>query len=517
MSLEYLDQNPIPEAEPSTGNPPMIVVHMSQSELQELDRLQGGESIDPSTGFREYSQLIDVFNVPEIRKIFDELAAEMKLSGGVDQNVKSVASDLPSKLPPYAPSPSDFEPEVLETESHGVDGDNELAYLPLEIADYFDSLRGGTDYNADGLRQYGFFKELIRVGATIAGGVIGFSVGGPGGAAAGAGLGAAAGNYATGAGGEKSLKRGVGVGAATYGGMSLAGMAGLGGAGGAAGAGTGLGGAAEGTSGTAGTSSTGGFLSKGLSSGILPMLGGAGMMFMGQRQAEQERKEMERRQREELDSLRKYYGIQSKGPRVKSGLNQLNTELPSAWDQMSGREHMYMKSTPLEYEYAKGGSVGGKLEPGEEYIKESKLIKGPGKGQDDLKKTTMTEGSYIIDASTTSMFGDGSSEAGGKILKRVSDIVLKNSHKVKKIEPSKGEVKALLSNEEFNFSTPVVSILGGGKNKDGAGILKHIVEKVRKDKTKNKSGLPPKAKPFYTYLPKNHFLYNELKKVGTHA
>lgn len=545
--LHYLEENTPPrtDEEEYGERSPMIVVHMSEDELLELDRLQGGESIDPGTGFREYSKLEEVLKIPEIRKLFDELAAEFELSGHEDPYVDALENDLQEEQKKYNPSPSDFEPEVLETEAHGVDGDNELALIPLSVADYFDELRGFTDYNEDGLRQYGWFKELIRVGATIAGAVLGGPVG--------AGVGAAAGNYLTGASAENSLKRGLGVGSvAGLGGAAagavapgfmasnptIAGMLGQGAGGAFGGLGTMFGGAANPAASTAstgnvvkdillkdsakqaaGSSSLLGGLGDILKNPMTPLLAGGAMMMMGARQSAKEKARVEEEQRRKLDDLRKYYGIQSRGPTINpNSFRRSNPEIPSYYDQAAGREHMSYIDTPYQYQYAQGGSIDHPaMEPGEEYVTDFTYLDGDTKGQDDEKKINLPKGAYVTDASFTSMLGDGNSKAGAKKVKEITDVLLKKAKNIPNLEVPQGRVPALLSDGEAVIPPEAISALGDGNNTKGANRMKKAIEATRKFKSKNGKGLPPKMPPLHKIFASNSELKKDLKKVGRDA
>jgi hypothetical protein len=525
-AITILESNPGPTDQSELEDPtaPMIVCHFSQEELQNLDEMQGGKSIDPATGFREYRKLANVLSNPELRVLLDEVAMELK-ENNLDPELQLLSRDDPKQNKPYAPSPSDFNPEVLNLESKGIDGDDEMALLPLSVADYFDDIRGKTEYNPNtGLRQYKWFDEFIRVGATVAGAAIGFSVGGFTGASIGAGLGTAAGNAVTGAGTEKSLRRGIGVGAATHIGTNLYSAAT-----GAAGAATATDGAVPAPAGpnpagpnpaapagpapAAASGGLGGLLSN-------PMLMGAGaMLYLGHQDAEKQRQKIEDKERENLSIMRHRYGIESK-PMMGFTNDTANYDLPSSEEREMGIPHSYAKRTPVSYVYANGGSVEKSYydHGGEEHVKRSKLIEGPGKGQDDHIPVTLEEGDYVVDASTTSMIGDGSSKAGGTILDRASKIIEKASPKrIGHIKENTNKVPALLSDSEFVIKNPIVTALGDGDNKKGSDICREAIKKMRKAKSINKEGLPPKLGPLWKYIPKDNPLYNDIKKVGRHA
>ena len=535
----YLEQNPMPTEGAEEEIDPMIAVHLSEEECLELDKLQGGRIIDEATGFRSYRPLAKVIKIPEIRELFEDIAEEMMLSGHEDPQVKELEDILPHKLPKFVPSPSDFDPEVLETEAHGTDGDNELELLPLSVADYFDSLRGYTDYNKDGFRQYKFFHEFIRVAATVAGAVIGGAVGGPYGAAAGAGIGNSLGNAVTGAGKDKSINRGMRVGATA---AALAtGYNAFSGAGATTGSGLGSTGSGLGSTPTAGQlSGTSPYVAEGLketvpstvgggglgslfSSSNIPiisLLSGAGLMYAGGKSSAKKQEEIDEEERQKLDALRKYYGIkQDRMVRVSPNVERhINTEIPSYWDRSSGRYNpQYTDDASYTEYYAKGGAVDGKSKKAEEFVQGFKYLDGKTKGQDDKVDITLRPGAYVVDASTTSMLGDGNSRAGAEALRLLNNALEKKAKTIKNLEIPKGEVPASLSDGEPVLSPIAISALGDGSNKKGADRMKSAIEEVRKEKTKNGKGLPPKIGPIHTYFDPKISAYNDIKKVGRHA
>lgn len=62
------------------------------------------------------------------------------------------------------------------------------------------------------------------------------------------------------------------------------------------------------------------------------------------------------------------------------------------------------------------------------------------------------------------------------------------------------EIDAKLSDGEYVIDASTVSDLGDGNNKAGAKMLKHFVENVRTHKRSNPRGLPPAAKPIAQYM-----------------
>ena len=155
--------------------------------------------------------------------------------------------------------------------------------------------------------------------------------------------------------------------------------------------------------------------------------------------------------------------------------------------------------SPVTKYYATGGLI-------KSYSKGT-LVKGKGKGQDDTIKTSVPDGSYIIDASSTSMLGDGSSSAGADILKEFENKIKSKfpKHFTKNVEQEvKKNVKQVpvwLSNDEYKFDPLTVTLLGKGSNEKGAAFLKQMVINLRKHKISKGHGLPPKAKDISSYIP----------------
>jgi hypothetical protein len=68
----------------------MLVIHMTNGELEGLDDLQGGPSIDPETGIREYSALSDIIKIPEVQDIFHHVRNEIEQHGEISPDLKKI-------------------------------------------------------------------------------------------------------------------------------------------------------------------------------------------------------------------------------------------------------------------------------------------------------------------------------------------------------------------------------------------------------------------------------------------
>jgi hypothetical protein len=128
---------------------------------------------------------------------------------------------------------------------------------------------------------------------------------------------------------------------------------------------------------------------------------------------------------------------------------------------------------------------------------------GHGKGQADDVSTSLPVGSYVIDAHSVSALGDGSTNAGMKVLKNFEHDVLKKFGK--KIDLDEGVdseyLKALTSDGEYQLMPLTVTLLGHGNNTQGSHYLDMMIKNLRAHKRSNGLGLPPKAKNIWDYLP----------------
>lgn len=531
---------------------PLILVHMDPEELTYLDHFQGGMSEDPETGLREYSRISDLMTIPEIKEIWDKVFSEMMEKGHGEHLAEDIANAHPAPVDPFEFTEGDFNPEGMDLEAAGQikhPDDTEMALMPLDFANYLDSFRGG-DGDRDpvyGLRQYGkknWFQRLvskplttivetpqniikegvarplhqitgipmtnINEGIRIASTATGYLLGGP----LGAGVGTASGNYLTGADPMKSLERGVKVGVAVKGAEMLGGAFGDGfGMQAAEGvptfvngvqqAGTVAAGAGPGTVAAQGSSLFGG-------SNLLPIAGIAALMYKGRQEEEQNQADLEAEHDRKLSEIREREGWSTPFRKINYHGRSLNPRAQSREDMLAGREHQNFVPDPYG-QYAEGGSVDhtAQLEPGEEYVTGFKYLDGHTKGQDDKIPINLPQGAWVVDASTTSMLGDGNSKAGASVVKQLSDTLVQKAKTIPNLKIPKGRVPCLLSDGEPSIPPEAVSALGylanpnaKDPNKKGASIMKKFTEKLRTDKSKNKGGLPPKAKNILHYMPR---------------
>jgi hypothetical protein len=535
---------------------PMLLCHFANGELQGLDKLQGGVSIDPATGLREYSSLSELIKIPEVRQIFEGITRQVEKTGKLPASINKLTK-IEDKMTPFRETPIErSSTEIEKLEKLGRHPDTRLALIPYDLAEFFLQLIPTASINPhSGLLEFGWFHEIIRGVGTVVGAYFGGPIGAglgraaagmitgqkPGDAAmAGAKMGgmaylggAALGGMGVGQGAAAGSKMGMmngmlgANGAAAPGGgfAGLSGMLGMGStAAGAAGAGTGsvAGTAASGApslaAGAAGKIGTGamsaapaaaapaaakaGFFSNLMNNPMLVQGGISALGMMGEQKQHKHEKEMYEAQKKAHDeesakgaAYRDSMGLARPWTTIEAKPKTVNRDFFNQQNKSLSKHGVYTASPFLEdgaTAHYRGGNV-------KSYNKGT-LVKGPGKGQQDLIKTHVPEGSYIIDASSTSMFGDGSSDAGGKILKSFEEKLRRSIPKNKyvKIEEHvvsrSPQLPVWLSNDEYKFDPVTVSILGGGSNAKGSKMLKQMVNSLRSHKNSNGNRLPPKSK-----------------------
>ena len=492
------NQNQMPmDMENQEEQPQKILAHFELEELAELDAMQGGMTLDPETGLREYILLSKILQDPNI-----ESAVQTELSGQREQP-KFAEGGMVNE--PGRPN----DPELEALRLQGQHGDTELAIITPQLVEIFSSWAGKEpEINREtGLPQFGIFSNILRIVAPV----VGAFLGGPIGGALGGFLGGKLTGQSTGA----ALKSGLLGGAIPFVGPAMQGLGGmiggtaggaLSGLGGLLGKVTG-GGIAQGIGGgvvsnlanvgkmmpavsqtasqapqvlpmAAGqTTGQGGFLS-GLMGGAgqaLPMVGAGLMLAKGRQQENKQIREYEKERKRENEEERRRLGFDKPfKKRPAFDLQPTNAELTE--------EQLRTGRSPRFFNYAEGGA-----------------IHGIGKGQQDNIHKNLKEGSYIIDASTVSDIGDGSSQAGIKELDRYFSKV--SRHPSENMSKG-GYIKAMVSNDEYEVPSEIVTSLGKGSNDQGAKILKKFVKQVRAKKRTSGDKLPPKSKSIGGYLSK---------------
>lgn len=507
---------------------PMLVVHMSKGELEGLDNLQGGPSIDSDTGIREYSKLGPIINDPEIREIFFDISNQLKTQGKISPPMKeayTVAKDY--SLPYRETEEEEHDHFIRSLEKTGRGSDSKLAYIPMSLAELLVEIEHVPSINPKTeLLEFGFFDELLKVVGTIGGAILGGPIGG--------GIFRSVMGMITGQKPKDAIISGLKTGALTYGAQGLGQAAGLTGStpytagffGGTPNAlATGLGsmGIGKAAAASAGTQTlpvaqqvVNSAFSQPPSPGLLGTIGnmasslapyaplGVGALsYMGSKQHHKHLQKEKEKQESKWNEEKHRMGWDIDWTPVKKEYEKN----PEYWNLTN--EDLERGITEPYYvekgqKYATGGLV--------QSYKKGTLVRGKGKGQDDLIKTSVPDGTYISDASTNSMLGDGSSEAGAKVW---NDLEQKVKRKIpknillnveKSIKKNSHQVPVWLSDSEYKIDPVTVACLpyalGENKisNERGANILRTAIKKIRKHKAQAGSGLPPKAKPLLEYI-----------------
>lgn len=537
--------------------PILVPVHISGDEIFYFNYLQGGQSVDPYTGLREYSKLSKLIKIPEIRDIFIKISS-IEFSGeSLPEDIQEFVNenDPANQGIEIEPIESDYEPEVQELAAHGENGDDYLVMIPDDVVSFLDILQGGkNEAPKDHLQQFfnfgNAFKSVVRAAATVVGGAAGFMVGGPLGAAAGAYAGNALGRGLTGQslGGKNSLFKAA-IPNAFYGGLGGLGasFAGIG-AGAAGAAGGGASGAASGALGKAAgaapifngafstapgvttaatpyvmgagsSSAAAGAGSSGLLGGIGSSLGGysvpgsllgASLLLgnKGQKQKQQEYEQDKREHHDLMDSQNNYIHRPLKGnlysqPEYRFDASRARERNSGYSDHLSyDRPRRRRSSDDLHNYYKKGGIVTEKQLKGV-------ALRGPGKGQDDLIKKDIPEYTWIHDATTVSNLGDGVTDEGHKEIHAFENKIRREMlplYKDKIKQAMNGnklrKVPCAVANGEHETPPLLVAALGEGSFERGGKILRKMTKEIRLHKTSARHNLPPEAHDLDVYYKK---------------
>lgn len=534
-----------------------LIVHVNKEECKAFDLLQGGpQFIQVDDDFsrrmqalgvpihgkiRDYRPLEEILQNPEIQKVFAAVLQKMDKEGPDSPQLEpyyQIGKEALGEMEGGFSDPSQKDPELSFLEHEGKEGDTELAYMPLFVCDFLDSIKGEVSTNpTTGFPQYGgnFSKSIVRVVTTVAGAI----PGGP--------LGAAAGNFAgrmlTGQSPGKAIMaslpnaaytagvQGVGSLVGQYGPASLAGygnsIAGMGGnwstanmlnnligTGGSGTAASVAGATAAGTPGSVASAASGataptatgggglfgslfgggsgsGSLLSSLATPAALALGAYGIhnIKKGKKEEVAAWEKENKRRKEELEEARQ-----------RAGFNDSLAPLQGNIYEDRQRDMMdYYKNKPAP-NFKKGGHPHfGKNKELVNFVDVSESYKGKGAGQADNLKKKLPVNGYIIPADVVAMVGEGNSNAGQDILKKM-EARLKSKYNGMRVKKKLATVKGNTSDGEHQHSPLYVTLLGQGNNDMGAQKLDKAIEAYRVDKTKNGPHLQPKSKPFDHYL-----------------
>lgn len=529
------------EDKPQENN--MLMVHMGDDELEGLDNLQGGPSIDPETGIREYSALGPMIENEEVRNTVKMLYEELVSEGPDTQKIGKVYEETEKTRPRYEPTEAEEHDPLKEIEHTGRRGDTKLALLPPSLVEFLIEIQGKPSINPKtGLLEFGWLnknpfskkglfgglantitKRPLKAALTVAGAMLG----GP--------LAAGAGNYIGGRMHGESHGRafqsaaptaalgygaqGVGQAFGMLGGSPNYLAQGLGhmGIGSAAGsmapgalgaAGAAIAPTAAPSAAAAAAPAAGGFMSNLMSPLGIGALGMGALGYLGSKHQGKMERGARNEEKAEAEEMRERLGYNIKhtagkkakkieNPNYHEHLNEAMREREEKYGIPQEPKYIW-EPFDSENKFAKGGSV--------KSYKEGTLLRGPGKGQDDKIKTSVPDGSYIIDASSISMLGDGSTTAGNNVLAQFERHIRKKFPKklvknvIKDVGKNARQVPVWLSEGERKIDPVTVTLLGKGSNEKGAHHLREMVIKLRKHKISNGHGLPPKAKPLSSYI-----------------
>jgi len=411
----------------------------------------------------------------------------------------------------------------------GQGGDSVLAHISPEEARFLKSHFGGNINPHTGLPQYGLFKKLFKKAAPILGAIAGGLLGGPGGAAAGGALGGGL------SGGKKGIMRGglMGLGLGVLGPMAgeglglssgsmlgkglmvghpglmsqlglggMMGQLGLGGAGGAAAATTGAAGRAGAMSQLASLGKpamVAGKTAMGSGGGLQNLL--LGTMIAGKLLGKDKpvKQAPENTLQQEMAQNKIQWGPEDQY-KPSARTRRTRREAPPGYRWGQDPEWEYFQDEPEveagEARFKKGGHVKKKVKG---------YYEGGEGGQADTIPTKLPADSYIVDATTVSLEGDGNSKNGAhKIKKFVETKIRKGKNNFEKTGVTKElrssrNIKARVSDGELYLSPKEVAAVGNGDHKKGVKKLEKYRKELRKHKGVKKF-LPPKSKELTHYM-----------------
>jgi hypothetical protein len=543
------------------------LVHLSKEEARVYDVLQGGPHLDEELEIRSYKPLGELLKHKDFQELVLSILREEKESFGnapeLHEAMQTGEDLIKREEKPFEAAPGDSNPMIMELsekgKGSGAGKDTLVVMMPGNVLFLMGLIKGEIPINpSTGFPQFGVFKSIgrafsgagnaigrvggafgvsknvtnsiLRVGTTIAGAVMG----GPVGAMAGSALGSATTGRRT----KDWLVPGITAGGLTAGAQFAApylgapgahlgnavGTGWLGNAGSAAGASSAMAGSPNVAGQTMGQMAAQGapqaaaaapsMFHNIMSNPMIHMapaalnIGAAHMANKGAReQYANEVKDRDRsikEDRELLEDLKQKNGFYEnyEDKRKKKTVNPKWQEAGQPYFLHEG-DSDYKDATELSH-YSRGGIVKKKTVP----LRKGLLIKGPGRGQDDLIHTNSEEGAFILDASTVSNLGDGSSEAGAE---RVTEFLRELNRKLmpeaerrhSRLQDMKFGSKVIpvaLSRDEIYLNPENVKKIGLGDHKEGVQKLNEFVKNIREHKSSNGDKLPPKSKNIEEYM-----------------
>lgn len=511
---------------------PMIVAHFSKFELKKMDQMQGGVSIDEATGLREYSILNDLIKNKQYRQAFEDIANHVRENVPLDPEIEQASQGVILTPKKFSPNPVDKVPEVKAIEEMGEGYDDELALIPVKLGKFFDKLAGRNEPKINpntGLREYflgailpAIFASFAPTGASLAGTLL-----------TKAAIGAATGALTNAMMGEDPGKGALHGGLGGVGGHFLGQALGstlpnMFGASNPQGSQTAPANASAanlqnpGTTPETGQQNFFGNMMSGVANHLPATLGIGALMMKGHRHEKKLNAEAEAKDRRSRAALNNAYGMNNSLGTIKpfdpEYIPNFKTSNYGGVEQPQFYNALNYKTGGLVLHNVKVNNekpnVPDKITP-----RKTILFKGPGKGQDDLIDTRALTGDFIVDATSTANLGDGYTDAGNKEIKHTLDLI--NKAFISKIKAGEINLKKYHQELKFAHDNPVpvayspgetqiptsettkAGMIMGGGNKKGGHLFQAAINQLRKHKTQNRTTIPPKAKPFIQYFPKD--------------
>jgi hypothetical protein len=175
ISKQMLDMPPPPPwvEEIQAKHPDLYLCHMQNKELKALDTMQGGPSIDETTGIREYSKLDKIIEDPKVLKVFQTVFEDLIDDGKLSPDLENYYKEGQKLTLPYRETPAEEQNPINSIEKTGEGGDTKLAFLPKNVVFFLLDLRGGKpSFNSKtGLLEFwgSFIPTLLDIGSSILG------------------------------------------------------------------------------------------------------------------------------------------------------------------------------------------------------------------------------------------------------------------------------------------------------------------------------------------------------------
>jgi hypothetical protein len=512
---QILNNHKYPDIEQSGGVVPEEA-HFNLKEVELLNSLQGKEIRLPDhDNIRSFMPLAELFSDPTylrlVRQIIENLDEHQVDDSEIEYALDEFTEENKDKTTIQPEGPL----ATLKA-SQGIGGDSEICLCPSNMLDFFDEIRGFSSRNPmDNNRQY--FLPLLGAllgglaGPSLAGGLMGTTLGGVGSALA-AAAGAGLGSMALGGKPKDALKHAV------LGGLGSAAWPVIGGMFGATGSsvGTVAGNATpQAVQAAAAASAAAPAVASG-ASGVMESIGSTmlnpsvmlptalmgGMLYKAHKDnmklQEQYNKEMnaDNKNHEKASTgLKNYFSnidVSAHKEPQRDYINSHQTELGSSY----GMSPMYGSKTG-QY-YAEGGIIEDK----------SGGITGDGKGQQDNIHADYDVGDYIMPADVTSGLGDGNTEAGIKELDKFKNYVYENKDIHKAYSKVPIQIKTELTKKqpvavspgEYRFDKNITVAVGDGSLRKADAIFQEVYKSVRDDKRTSGNTIPKKAKSAIDYF-----------------